>query len=102
MYLLGFNYVEYREGDENTYLSDLESEASKPLLPLQIRQNTDLTYSLLYKPISDSWTVEHSNDLMNWKPYSPPAPYSFRYGTAVIPVTPNSEEVNYFRAITNP
>ena len=102
MYLLGFNYVDYREGDENTYLSDLESEASKPLLPLQIRQNTDLTYSLLYKPISDSWTVEHSNDLMNWKPYSPPAPYSFRYGTAVIPVTPNSEEVNYFRAITNP
>ena len=102
MYLLGFNYVDYLEGDENTSLNHLDPEASEPLSPLQIRQNTDLTYSLLYKPISDSWTIERSDDGLNWTPYSPPAPSSVSYGTAVIPIVPNGRKVNLFRATTNP
>ncbi len=102
MYLLGFNYVDYREGDENTSLSHLDPKASEPLSPLQVRQNTDRTYSLLYKPISDSWTIERSDDGLNWTPYSPPAPSSVSYGTAVIPVVPNGKQVNFFRATTTP
>ena len=101
MYLLGFNYVDYREGDENTSLDHLDPKDSEPLPSLQIRQNTDLTYSLLYKPISDSWTIERSDDLLNWHPFSPRAPYSVNYGTAVIPVAPNGKQVSYFRAISN-
>ena len=102
MYLLGFNYVDYREGDENTSLNHLDPKASEPLSPLQVRQNTDLTYSLLFKPISDSWTIERSDDGLNWTPYSPPAPSSVSYGTAVIPVVPNGKPVNFFRATTKP
>ena len=102
IYLLGFNYVDYREGDENTSLSHDDPKASEPLSPLQVRPNTDLTYSLLYKPISDSWTIERSDDGLNWAPYSPPAPSSVSYGTAVIPVVPNGKQVNFFRATTNP
>ena len=103
MYLLGFNYVDYREGDENISLSHDDPKASEPLSPLQVRQNTDLTYSLLYQPISESWTIERSDDGLNWTPYFPPAPSSsVSYGTAVIPVVPNGKQVNFFRATTNP
>ena len=102
MYLLGFNYVDYREGDENISLSHDDPKASEPLSPLQVRQNTDRTYSLLYQPISESWTIERSDDGLNWTPYSPPAPSSVSYGTAVIPVVPNGKQVNFFRATTNP
>ena len=102
MYLLGFNYVDYREGDENTSLNQLDPKAPEPLSPLQVSQNTDLTYSLLFKPISDSWTIERSDDGLNWTPFSPPAPSSVSYGTAVIPVVPNGKQVNFFRATTNP
>ena len=103
MYLLGFNYVDYREGDENIPLSHDDPKASEPLSPLQVRQNTDLTYSLLYRPIPDSWTIERSDDGLSWTPYSPPAPFSsVSYGTAVIPVVPNGKQVNFFRATTNP
>ena len=103
MYLLGFNYVDYREGDENISLSHDDPKASEPLSPLQVRQNTDLTYSLLYQPISESWTIERSDDGLNWTPYSPPAPSSsVSYGTAVIPMVPNGKQVNFFRATTHP
>ena len=103
MYLLGFNYVDYREGDENISLSHDDPKASEPLSPLQVRQNTDLTYSLLYQPISESWTIERSDDGLNWTSYFPPAPSSsVSYGTAVIPVVPNGKQVNFFRATTNP
>jgi hypothetical protein len=102
MYLLAFSFVDYREGDENTSLNHLDPKASEPLSSLQVRQNTDLTYSLLYKSISDSWTIERSDDLLNWNPYSPPAPSSVSYGSAVIPVVPNGKQKNFFRAITNP
>ena len=102
MYLLGFNYVDYREGDENISLSHDDPKASELLSPLQVRQNTDLTYSLLYQPISESWTIERSDDGLNWTPYSPPAPSSVSYGTAVIPAVPSGKQVNFFRATTNP
>jgi hypothetical protein len=102
MYLLGFNYVDYREGDEKTSLNHLDPKASEPLPSLQIRQNTDLTYSLLYKPVSDSWTIKRSDDFLNWYPYSPPTPSSVSYGTVVIPVVPNGKQVNYFRVTTTP
>jgi len=102
MYLLGFNYVDYREGDENTSQNHLDPKTSEHVPSLQIRQNTDLTYSLLYKSISDSWKIERSDDLLNWNPYSPTTHSSANYGYTVIPIVPNGKQKNYFRVITTP
>ena len=103
MYLLGFNYVDYREGDENISLNHLDPKASESLPSLQIRQNTDLTYSLLYnKSISDSWRIERSDDLLNWNPFPRNAHSSSNYDYTVIPIEPNGKQKNYFRVITNP
>ncbi len=101
-YLLGFNYVDYREGDENTSLNHLDPKASEHFPSLQIRQNTDLTFSLLFESISDLWTIERSDDLLNWNPYSPTAHYSANYGYTIIPIVPNGKQQNYFRVITSP
>ena len=103
MYLLGFNYVDYREGDEHISLNHLDPKASESLPSLQIRQNTDLTYSLLYnKSISDSWRIERSDDLLNWNPFPLNAHSSSNYDYTVIPIEPNGKQKNYFRVITNP
>ncbi|MBT7534365.1 MAG: hypothetical protein HN610_02260, partial [Verrucomicrobia bacterium] len=102
MYLLGFNYVDYREGDENTSLNHLDLKASEPLPSLQIRQNSDLTYSLIYESVSDSWKIERSDDLLDWNPYSPTAHASANYGYTVMPIVPNGKQKNYFRVISDP
>ncbi|MDG1891829.1 MAG: hypothetical protein P8L18_11005, partial [Verrucomicrobiota bacterium] len=68
----------------------------------QIRQNSDLTYSLIYESVSDSWKIERSNDLLNWNPYSPTAHSSANYGYTVIPIVPNGKQHQYFRVSANP
>ena len=101
MYLLGFNYVDYREGDENTSLDHLDSKVSEELPSLQIRQNSDQTYSLIYESVSDSWKIERSDDLLEWYPYSSTAHSSANYGYTVMPIVPNGNRHNYFRLINN-
>ena len=102
MYLLGFNYVDYREGDENTSLDNLDSKASKDLPSLQIRKNSDQTYSLIYESISDSWKIECSDDLLSWSPYSQSTYSSKNYGYTVMPIVSNGNQHQYFRVSANP
>ncbi len=102
MYLLGFNYVDYREGDENTSLDNLDSKASKDLPSLQIRKNSDQTYSLIYESISDSWKIECSDDLLSWSPYSQSTYSSKNYGYTVMPIVANGNQHQYFRVSANP
>jgi mono/diheme cytochrome c family protein len=102
MYLLGFNYVDYREGDENTSLDNLDSKASKDLPSLQIRQNSDQTYSLIYESLPDSCKIECSDDLLNWSPYSQPTYSSKNYGYTVMPIVANGNQHQYFRVSANP
>ncbi|MEK9984055.1 MAG: hypothetical protein VW879_04875 [Opitutae bacterium] len=102
MYLLGFNYVDYREGDENISLDNLDSKASKDLPSLQIRKNSDQTYSLIYESISDSWKIECSDDLLSWSPYSQSTYSSKNYGYTVMPIVANGNQHQYFRVSANP
>ncbi len=102
MYLLGFNYVDYREGDENTSLDHLDSKVSEQLPSLQIRQNSDQTYSLIYESLPDSCKIECSDDLLNWSPYSQPTYSSKNYGYTVMPIVANGNQHQYFRVSTNP
>jgi len=102
MYLLGFNYVDYREGDENTSLDHLDSKVSEQLPSLQIRQNSDQTYSLIYESLPDSCKIECSDDLLNWSPYSQPTYSSKNYGYTVMPIVANGNQHQYFRVSANP
>ena len=102
MYLLGFNYVDYREGDENTSLDHLDSKVSEELPSLQIRKNSDQTYSLIYESISDSWKIECSDDLLSWSPYSQSTYSSKNYGYTVMPIVANGNQHQYFRVSANP
>ena len=102
MYLLGFNYVDYREGDENTSLDHLGSKVSEQLPSLQIRQNSDQTYSLIYESLPDSCKIECSDDLLNWSPYSQPTYSSKNYGYTVMPIVANGNQHQYFRVSANP
>ncbi len=102
MYLLGFNYVDYREGDENTSLDHLDSKVSEQLPSLQIRQNSDQTYSLIYESLPDSCKIECSDDLLNWSPYSQPTYSSKNYGYTVMPIVANGSRHQYFRVSANP
>ena len=102
MYLLGFNYVDYREGDENTSLDHLGSKVSEELPSLQIRKNSDQTYSLIYESISDSWKIECSDDLLSWTPYSQSTYSSKNYGYTVMPIVGNGNQHQYFRVSANP
>ena len=102
MYLLGFNYVDYREGDENTSLDHLDSKVSEQLPSLQIRQNSDQTYSLIYESLQDSCKIECSDDLLNWSPYSQPTYSSKNYGYTVMPIVANGNQHQYFRVSANP
>ena len=102
MYLLGFNYVDYRKGDENTSLDHLDSKVSEQLPSLQIRQNSDQTYSLIYESPPDSCKIECSDDLLNWSPYSQPTYSSKNYGYTVMPIVANGNQHQYFRVSANP
>ena len=102
MYLLGFNYVDYREGDENTSLDHLDSKVSEQLPSLQIRQNSDQTYSLIYESLPDSCKIECSDDLLNWSPYSQPTYSSKNYSYTVMPIVANGNQHQYFRVSANP
>ena len=102
MYLLGFNYVDYREGDENTSLDHLDSKVSEQLPSLQIRQNSDQTYSLIYESLPDFCKIECSDDLLNWSPYSQPTYSSKNYGYTVMPIVANGSRHQYFRVSANP
>ena len=102
MYLLGFNYVDYRKGDENTSLDHLDSKVSEQLPSLQIRQNSDQTYSLIYESPPDSCKIECSDDLLNWSPYSQPTYSSKNYGYTVMPIVANGNHHQYFRVSANP
>jgi len=102
MYLLGFNYVDYREGDENTSLDHLDSKVSEQLPSLQIRQNSDQTYSLIYESLPDSCKIECSDDLLNWSPYSQLTYSSKNYSYTVMPIVANGNQHQYFRVSANP